>query len=519
MALHQAPVNRSRNVVAWFGTSPPADAKDFAKAWRLEVRPLTDADLELHNMTTLALVVFDCNPASWPTVRARLKADAESLLNLDCRISLRIDPAVRSEVLDMLDELKLPVALAGKEAARFRWQVAGDPSYPNISVFNESQGLADLVRPALESPPLELPPGKVGIQADSHIQLSVTDKALIERAFHDCSSVYLASMPGGRSGVETLRAFPERLGGPGRWPQTVFIKIGSRHQIQREYESYIRCVEPYLSFDLGPHLIPSRCFLGAKRAILVGNFVDEAEPLAVCIRSGRAAPAIACLFDRTLLGWHRGAKVELQEHSLGQILYSRLVREKVAEQRLTLAMSWGATLKYRELCKRLLQCESKNVLMGHAHGDLHVGNVLVREGNAVLIDFAACADRRPLLRDAAALEASLLTDVLAEEDYVSPLKLLAEIEFMYRNPLMTVPPIPRPRSPIGWFASCVRQIRMYASRLEVEPGQYAASLAAALLFKATKDSAASGHDANVRAMAYALAERILVPASRTVEVV
>src|SRR5262249_17434255 len=115
----------------------------------------------------------------------------------------------------------------------------------------------------------------------------------------------------GHSGVSVYRAYPELAKGQlGKWPMTYFIKLGRRDAILSEYENYEARVDPYVPFHLGPHLVQDRCCLGAENRILVGDWVEESESLHDCAREGRAGPAISCLFDRTLLGWHRSATSE-----------------------------------------------------------------------------------------------------------------------------------------------------------------------------------------------------------------
>jgi hypothetical protein len=49
-------------------------------------------------------------------------------------------------------------------------------------------------------------------------------------------------------------------------------------------------------------------------------------------------------------------------------------------------------------------------------GDLHGGNVVVRSGQAILIDLASVAERGPLTTDVAALEVWLAFELPPEED-------------------------------------------------------------------------------------------------------
>jgi hypothetical protein len=67
-----------------------------------------------------------------------------------------------------------------------------------------------------------------------------------------------------------------------------------------------------------------------------------------------------------------------------------------------------------------------------------------------------------------------------------------------------------PKNSSYWFHSCVRQIRLFARQMEAGNNQYAAVLAMALLRKATKDLTAAEPESSRRAVAYVMAERVLL---------
>ena len=80
-----------------------------------------------------------------------------------------------------------------------------------------------------------------------------------------------------------------------------------------------------------------------------------------------------------------------------------------------------------------------------------------------------------------------------------------------------------------WYVESVRQIRMQARQMERRPRQYAWTLAAVLLKKACNSEALEDSEApgpnipvkltreDLRAMAFVLAERIILALSGTVE--
>jgi hypothetical protein len=330
---------------------------------------------------------------------------------------------------------------------------------------------------------------------------------LLQRAFADCKDVHLVLMEEGHSGVTVYRACAELTGGlHGQWPQPHFVKIGQRGKIFAEYKTYEEKVDPYVPFHLGPHLVRERCCLGANEGVIVGDYVEESESLRDCACDGRSASAIACLFDRTLLGWHRQARPVSTPLSAG--LLGHFPR-RIAAQRLERAQQLGASLNIQQLRSLFELCTSTPVLVGPIHGDLHAANVRVRATDAIVIDFFAHRSDYPLLYDAATLEASLLVEGFAHDDRDAK-EWLDSLQPLYDYPpLDNASNQANPKNRSFWFHACVQQIRRYARQWECGRGQYAGALAIALLTKAKKDVSAPERESSRRAAAYVLAERVL----------
>jgi len=255
---------------------------------------------------------------------------------------------------------------------------------------------------------------------------------------------------------------------------------------------------------LGPHLIPERCFLGAYEGIVVTDFVEESEGLVDCAMAGRAAAAIAGLFNRTLHGWHRDA--EVKDAPLRRFLPAR---ETMPRERFTLARELGAELPQTKLEQLFGRLRSTKVLVGPIHGDLNAGNILVRGGDSVVIDFSKHEPEGAVLCDPAALEASLLVAGFAKDEREVAAWLHSVGPAYERAALLSTPPYVDPDSRSCWFFECVRQIRRYARQVELNDGQYAAALAAALLKLACKDMRLGEREEASRAAAYVLAEKIM----------
>jgi len=338
------------------------------------------------------------------------------------------------------------------------------------------------------------------------VYVSESEEILIRRSFWDCKSVQLLQIDEGNSGVRVYQAYP--MVGlnllKGKWLLPHFVKIGQRRKIFSEYENYVDAVHGYVPFHLGPHLVPERCCLGAKDGIIVGDWIEESESLRDCARSGRAAAAIACLFDRTLHGWYRSAEAEYV--SVAKMLRARFPTW-IGAKRWQRAQELGATRELGKLHRLFRRCNGKPILVGPIHGDLHASNVRVRATDAIVIDFYS-HDGAPLLYDFACLEASLLVEGF-DESLTDTDSWLASVESLYQGAPDMAPPHADPCAPSCWFHSCVRQIRHHAQRVEKVKGQYAGCLALALLVKATKDLDVREPESSRRAAAYLFAERIL----------
>lgn len=521
MAIVELTAPIARYLVAWFQAEPPDEAKEAFQARGFTVGSCTAE--ELHTpayLRQVAGVVFTQQPTKLPRIVQELKQNASLPLDFDCRVIVRLAPgpantsgnAGRAVLTTLSPSLGLPIAELGDPN--------GEPPFPHLHVFDTGVAWNEVANYVLQHPSERLPVSDTlpSITTITHsgasLNLTSSQARLVRRAFFDCSEVHLVAHDDGRSGVMVCRAHATlRTSHLGPWPVPYFVKLGARAKILTEYQNYHRYVEPYIPFHLGPHLVQARCHLGATEGIIVGEYVDESESLLACAQAGRAAAAISCLFDRTLHGWHRIAQ-PAQRALLAELPWPR----RVNNERIARARELGATRTLDELHSLFAALDSQPVLYGPIHGDLHASNVRVRGADAIAIDFFAHGEG-PLLRDAAALEASLLVDGLTNTARKIDVRaLLSSTLVLYEQPQLTDPlPACDPKDVVYWFHSCVRQIRLYARRMEYREHQYAAALAAALLMKAGKDSNAIEPEASVRALAYVLAESVLASALAAVQ--
>jgi hypothetical protein len=454
----------------------------------------------------LAAVIFSQAPDKPLQIERQLRMHAERLLDHDCRVIVRPSSRHVGIVKNTLGSLNLP-------NVGIRASGRGEPPFPHIRVFSPNIPWSIIADFLLMYPPGPAPSPTLKIEPASLGQkLSSQREILIRRAFSDCSEIYLMAMEGGRSaGVSVYRAHAELKAGllRSQWPLPLFIKIGKRRKIFAEYENYEGRVDPYVPFHLGPHLVRDRCCLGAREGVIVGDYVDESECLTSCASEGRASSAIACLFDRTLIGWHRSARKE-GGSSISRLLAS-FFPATIPPSRLARAKTLGATNDLPKLRSLFDHCTSSPVLVGPIHGDLHAKNVRVRATDAVVIDFYGHRDC-PLLFDAAMLEASLLVEGFGKEGRGDQ-DWIKSIEVLYSGrPLLAETAHSNPKDSSSWFYACVHQIRRYARQWQIHEHQYAGALAAALLSKAAKDEYAQDPEGLRRAAAYVFAEQILLSA-------
>lgn len=499
-----------RSIVTWFDVPVPVEAHSAFELREYAVGSCNKTQLQdpafLGAVTAVVFTQSESNPAA---IRKQVLQYAPMALDFGCNVIIR--PAVRRHagLLAMLKKTSLE-------------NIIGDSgkTYPTPYVRVDDEGtkwnvVADFVdkRRTGRAPDTRLIPELALAKTTAAKPLTAGATLLLQRAFADCEKLYLRPLDGGKSGAWVFIAYPTRKRQyySGRWPTPCCVKIDTRAEIFIEYTTHRDKVDPYLPFHLGPHLIPDRCFLGATHGILVTDFVEESENFIECARAGRAGPAIAGLFNRTLHGWHRNATE--QDRPLASYLTEA---QQMPPARRIIAGLLGATSDQAMLVARLKKRPPAKTLAGPVHGDLNTGNILVRGADAVVIDFSKHRPDGALLCDAAALEASLVVHGFVNKDadprptseWLHSIRPLYEAS-AFRGSL----PFVDPHRPSYWFYECVRQIRRYSRQLECGKEQYATALAAAFLKLACKDIVVAQAEDEARASAFVLAEAILLGAN------
>jgi hypothetical protein len=461
-------------------------------------------------------VVLTQDPKREKQIRSDISKFSELFLSFGCMVILRTVHTSRDAISGILRNRIFAGGLTARarEAASDWQDPDGDPPIPHARILADTASWQDVANFLVENP--AGPPPNINLEIlvfDGHGNeyygpcFASDCELLIRRAFFNCTKVHLEVMPGGRSGLGVFRTYAELAKGqsPMSFPLPYFVKIGRRQRITDEYHNYEDWVDPYIPFHLGPHLIRERCCLGAHNGILVGDYVEASESLLDAARNGRALSAIACLFDKALHGWYRGAEIVNEPITAFIRLPLRL-----RDVRINRARQLGGKIDLDELRAFFDRCNTKSVLIGPIHGDLHGENVRVRGNDAILIDFTE-RKRFPLVCDVASLEASFLIEGFSDTSHWDAQRWLDSVKPLYEGrPLSTAPPHANPRNPVYWFYEVVRQLRHYAQRLQQpDSNQYAAALAVALIVKANKDPLAPEPEASRRAGALVLAERVL----------
>lgn len=539
MAIQLFAAVRSRCRIGLVDEDPTPDVVAALRGYepyRCDDASVADSGL----LATTAAVIFQQSQLHPNRIVEQLTQLAPALLWHGCLIFIQPIPMVpgasaqrlRSTFVRAINDLQLPVSgLTADELSQLGGWVgkSNTPVLTPLVYVTEPDDWNAVLMVLQMHPPGDGPtpgPHLLVKDADGNDQeLGHEQTLLVQRAFYDSSKVHLEELRNGLSGVRAYRAYVDqqvnRVGDD--WPYRYFVKIGPRNKVATEYLAYRDIALEHLPYHLGPRLRLERCALGHKSGIIVSDYVCGAETLRDCARDSRSAAALANLFNVTLRAWHNSARPEdapLEEH------LRKRFPAAVPSFRKHLIEEYGAKKNLDELRVLLLARDSRPVRMGVIHGDLHATNVLVRGGDAILIDFEKVETAAPVLRDLACLEGGLFVDGFIK-DRRDPTAIIASIECLYgRNqmPGDRVNPC-HPMDGSAWFFDCVMQIRMQARQIEPDPTQYALVLASELLHKAcnshnfdedlngTGGGSATGPGVRMeqtRAMAYLLAERILV---------
>lgn len=542
MAIREfSPEGSPRAKIAFVGAVPDANALDLFRDRGFQVENYTVSDLSNSDLIgELDAVIWSQNPRKLNRLARELPHVIPGLLDHDVRTYIRIaedqnqTDLPRRLVVNSLSGNNIPTT----NYYPAEWEaIASDlrerpNSFLSPSVYLIGPGepwstIANTVGERLPVWPINTDVKFDEPELINRFGSNGHDERmlLLRRSFWNCSRVDISSVPGGLSGAPVFKIYATLAAGlipqgPGG-AYLYFAKIGPRKKIVDEYDRYTGQIFEYIPFHLGPRLRRDRCNLGSTQGILVGDFVEGAEPLLDCARGGRCGNAISSLFDKTLGSWRKQMSPDpvqlLKEH------LDRKWRPEGSTKLVDLPSSRLAVvrrLKGRTSTRHLKAIFDRLAvtapMVAPAHGDMHAGNVLVRHGDAILIDFEKLESNFPTTYDPASLEGGLLTDGFVEKlkpkgglDIYQLAKLLTPLyelsSLTGRN--MTVC---KSGDPTEWYYGAVNQIRAMGWASERESPQYALTLAVCLIKKGCNTHDTMGTEQHeARALAFFFGQKIL----------
>jgi hypothetical protein len=486
-----------RPAIAWIGSPVPSEIRDALApiGFSFLDGATANAVLAPDILGVLAGVVICQDEGRKLRAADDLKALACALVDHDCRVFVQAIPSGIVPICKVLEELRVPAVWPAQGSQppgdkvfdgtrTHELSKVGEPAYPHVRVYTQritaSFLISSLTRFGPRVRPASASPGLFSIGGPA-ADILPEQNVLLRRAFFDCSSLHLEDLQPGNSGAKVWLAHAtltqEALQ---RRPLPFFVKIGPRRKIEQEHEAYEFRVRQHIPFHLAPRLVGERCALGTTNGILVGDFVEDSEPLAACAADGRASTAIGTLFERTLRGWH------FQANAVTDSLHERLKWMLLRTVPVARVANANASRAPEEIEVELDKFGSESLLVGPVHGDLHVDNVRVRGVDAILIDFLSSSDG-PLLTDPAALEMSLLVRAPRDDTFDEAAWLRVVGDLMTVDAFRVGPNRCDPTEKYAWLSSAVRQVRLHAFAMQRSPGQYCRALAYRLFQAATKN--------------------------------
>ncbi len=333
--------------------------------------------------------------------------------------------------------------------------------------------------------------GEVVIETlDRRLKLDFSSECLLKRAFWDCDKIIVEQLTGGKTAKETFRVFAS-LRGPAHGPQPMpfFVKIGTEAAIRKEKTYYQLFAEQFIPFHLRPSLNEGRCVTGLINSALVCDFVENALPLRTAWRSGQGASTLFSLFEVTLRGLRshtarspkqpgllesflnkrvRGGEIRTVPHGLARISRAKaLGLKKEPEQIIELLLTRAKTIETRR---------------GTVHGDLHFGNVMVRNRDAIVIDFGSMDEFGPITADPAVLEVSMVFGTDGDDDPKGFREWKSFVDEIFIGSSALSPPIPDAEHiRFAWLRRAVRELRHIGSCCSIEPDEALIVLSGCLL--------------------------------------
>lgn len=311
---------------------------------------------------------------------------------------------------------------------------------------------------------------------------------LIRRAFWDASDIAVEKLSGGASSPGAYCVYASLRTDYGHQEPTPFVfKVGQPDKISKECNNYREFVQPFVPFHLRPGLIETRCIETPKLAALTCNFVEGAVPLERALCNGHGAGAIFSLFETTLRRFRHQAHLMsprpklVSDYVRKRVKIEELRTDATKLWRIEVAKQHKFTSEPEELQEAIAaKADGIDSLCVVIHGDLHMGNVMVRHKDSIVIDFGSMRHEGPLTADPAALEASIAFGTRKDESPTDQKEWSKFIDQIYQNPLEL--PIPTPdHFHFAWVNRAIREVRQIVRCCGVGRDEALLVLAASLL--------------------------------------
>jgi hypothetical protein len=311
---------------------------------------------------------------------------------------------------------------------------------------------------------------------------------LLRRAFWDAKHIAVENLSGGASSLGAYCLYASLDTDYGQKEPTPFVfKVGQPQKIYEECNNYRQFVQPFVPFHLRPGLIETRCIETPNCAALACNFVEGAIPLERALSDGQGAGAIFSLFETTLRRFRHQAHSETRKPKLvsdyirDRVKIAELREDETKLPRIQTAKQHKFKGEPEDLQAAIaLRADGIESLYVVIHGDLHMGNIMVRHKDSIVIDFGSMRSEGPLTADPVALEASIAFGTRKDESPNNQNEWFKFIDQIYQNPLEL--PIPTPdHFHFAWVNRAIREVRHIVKCCGVSRDEALLVLAASLL--------------------------------------
>ena len=393
------------------------------------------------------------------------------------------DEATRARVVSMRDQAYEKYKV-GKDIDDTKKREQWISNLPWVYLNENAWAIAETLVRYNPGPPLKTP--FIDTSEMSEPPLEAEYKNLLKRAFHDAERISLKRLAGGKIAKEAFCVYVNLANAQyGPQPMPFFVKLGEAWKIEDEKNNYREVAEPFIPFHLRPSLNSERSVANLTTAALVCNFVESAVSLRDALRAGQGQGSIFSLFEITLRGLRSHTSSVPKKFGVIESFIDLKVRaHEIAEKhqsRIDCLRGEGKTRDPVEIEKILRGFASKiETREGPYHGDLHFGNIMVRNRDAILIDYGSMGPFGPLYADPAVLEVSLVFGTDEHEDPASFETWRKFVDFIFINPL--TPPLPSGDYPqFVWLHKAIRELRHVVACCGVDEREALIILAACML--------------------------------------